>query len=342
MTTKKVLHKMALFEHYEEILRRGCLDDAQRRLLLEGRPVAGVIVQQSGGSGGGEPLRLPRTQEEMSWLAAKLMQGYLTHYPMLPERTALVGGISHTVAREHIRISDMQIRDFAGDQFADLDVYDPDVISMYPSFAREIAANPSLRLSRLKAIKLGGEPILPWDLERLWDRFGPIPILEQFGSTEMPGLAFRTHTPSSDDPYEFSVDRFEFDFEENDGWQPLTVRDRFPRRAFPIESWYDTGDDVCLQQGTPMAFRRRDDTTSAIRNEIDALLQDGCVNVQLFPRESHVLCARAPTRSSGTIRLGEQDFVPRVEPPYRLVDSHKMPLVIDTRKIDKSRLFRYA
>lgn len=338
-----VIDKDALFERYDEILERGCLDEGQRRRLHEGGQIEGVVVQQSGGSGGGEPLRLPRTQEEMNWLAMKLAEHYVARYQSFPQRTALLGGISHTAAQQRIEVGgNMKVGDFAGDQLADLDAFSPDVISMYPSFAREIVADSTLRLPGIKAIKLGGEPILPSDLRRLWDRFGPIPVVEQFGSTEMPGLAFRTYTPDSGGDYRLSVDRYDFDFKATDEWQRLIVRDRFAGRAFPIEDWYNTGDEVLLREGVPVAFRRHGDPTFDLRGGIDALLVDGCVNVQMFPRESRVLCARTPTDARGEVSLGGSNFELTVEAPYRLIDSNKMPLSIDTQKVDRARLFRYA
>lgn len=337
-----MITKETLIERYEQILARGCLSPAAQERLNRGEPVEGIVVQQSGGSSGKPPLRLPRTQAEMHWLATKLLARYLTQHGEPPKRIALVGGISHTEATQRVDLEGpLQVRDFAGDAFAALDAFDPEVISMYPSFAREIVADRAIRLGRLKAIKLGGEPILRSDLVKLRGRFGDIGIVEQFGSTEMPGLAFRTHGPGPDTGYELSSDRYDFDFQLHHGWQPLLVRDRFPERAFPIDDWFDTGDEVRVRDGTICEVRRRNDPVVDLSRPIDRLLHDGCINVQVLLPESLLLCAPGTSAIPSTITIGSFKLKTRIEQPYRLVDSNKMPLLVDTQRMDASRLFRY-
>ncbi len=336
-----MITKATLVEQYERILARGCLSPVDQKRLRQGEPVEGIVVQQSGGSSGEPPLRLPRTQAEMNWLAAKLLVPYLAQHGEPPQRIALLGGVSHTAATERIEIEGpVQVRDFSGSELAALDAFDPDVISMYPSFAREIIADRTMRLTRLKAVKLGGEPILASDLAKLRDRFGDIGIVEQFGSTEMPALAFRTHGPGPDTGYELSTDRYDFDFDAHDDWQPLVVRDRFPERAFPIDDWFDTGDEVRVDDATIREVRRRNDPTVELIEPVDRLLRHGCIHVQVLPRESLLLCAPGSSALSPTIALGHFKLKTRIEQPYRLIDSNKMPLLVDTQRMNPARLYQ--
>lgn len=333
--------KATLLARYEQILARGCLDASQRRRVLRGEPVEGIVIQQSGGSSGSTPLQLPRTRAEMNWLGGTLLSRYFRHHGRLPQRVAFVGGISHMAATHRARIDlPMEVESFTGGELMALDAFDPQVISMYPSFARTLVADPRLRLASLDAVKLGGEPLLPSDLLGLRRRFGAIVVVEQLGSTEMPAVALRTHGPGPDTGYQLSTDRYDFAFQEHDGWQPLVVRDRFPDRAFPLDGWYDTGDEVQVVGGSIGVLRRRGDPSFVLRGELDALLADGCVNVQILPREAQLLCSPGSSPPGPSVTLGGRTLAVRIEPPYRLVDSNKLPLWLDTRAVAPSRRYR--
>jgi acyl-CoA synthetase (AMP-forming)/AMP-acid ligase II len=336
-----LLTKRDLVTRYDEILDRGCLGSEDRDRLRRGQDVEGVVIQQSGGSSGEVPLRLPRTNAEIQWLATKLLARFHKEHGSFPTRGAFLGGISHTEATQRAEVdAPIAIEDFAGDQLDALDAFDPDVISMYPSFARAIVAHPTLDLTRLRSVKLGGETILPSDLERLRARFGDLVIVEQFGSTEMPGIAFRTLGPDKEAPYDLSTDRYDVDWGGGEGWQPLVVRDRFPQRAFPIDGWYDTEDEVFVERGSVRRVRRRDDPATPWLGDLDGLLRAGFVHVQVLPREKKVLVSGGTASRLTSLSLAGEELVVCREAPYRLIDSNKMPLWLDTDRVDLSRTYR--
>jgi hypothetical protein len=333
------MDKHWIVAHYDEILARGCLSPEQREQVRNGVSLDDVLIQQTSGSSGAPPLRIPRTRAETNWLGAKLLQHYVQHFGVPPRRVAFLGGISHMEADQKARFDALEIRNFEGTDFAAIDAFDPDALSMYPSFAREIAENRGLRLASLRAIKLGGEPILPSDLARLFARWPELAVVEQFGSTEMPGVGFRRFARGVDSGYLLSTDRFDFAL-EGEGWQPLVVRDRHPQRAFPIEGWFRMDDEVRLEGGSIRDVRRSGDAAFALRGEIDALLARGVTNVQLFPREAELRwSAPAGVALEDWVELGGGKLRARREPPLRLRDSNKLPLVVDTAKIPAAMLY---
>lgn len=64
---------------------------------------------------------------------------YFAKFGEIPRRVALLGGISHTVSdRKQLVESVYTLRSFRGDERAELDAFDPEVLWLYPSFAREL------------------------------------------------------------------------------------------------------------------------------------------------------------------------------------------------------------
>lgn len=335
----QAMDKHWVVAHYDEILERGCLSADARERVRKGMPLDEVLIQQTSGSSGAPPLRIPRTKAETNWLGLKLLQHYVQHFGTPPRRVAFLGGISHMEADQKARFDALEIRNFHGTEFAGIDAFDPDALSMYPSFAREIAEDRSLRLSSLRAIKLGGEPILASDLARLFARWPTLAVVEQFGSTEMPGVAFRRFARGVDSGYLLSTDRFDFAL-EGEGWRPLVVRDRYPQRAFPIEGWFRMDDEVLLEGGAIRDVRRAGDAAFPLRGAIDRLLARGATNVQLFPREGELRYSAPPTVAlEDWVEIGGGKLRARREPPLRLRDSNKLPLVVDTAKIPATMLY---
>lgn len=336
------MDKRWIVEHYDEILARGCLGPEDRERVRRGESLDSVLIQQTSGSSGAAPLRIPRTRAETNWLGLKLIQHYVTQLGVPPKRVAFLGGISHMEADQKARFDALQIRNFTGDQLAALDAFDPDALSMYPSFAREIAADGGLALRSLRAIKLGGETIFPADRARIFARWPELVVIEQLGSTEMPGIAFRRFSRDADTGYQLSTDRFDFQL-EGDGWQPLVVRDRQPERAFPIEGWFQMDDEVRVESGAIVDVRRAGDANFGLRPEIDALLARGCINVQVFPREAELRYSAEPgVALPDWLELGGEKMRTRRAKPLRLRDSNKLPLVVDTEKIPAAMLFAPA
>ncbi|RMD84063.1 MAG: hypothetical protein D6815_05030, partial [Candidatus Dadabacteria bacterium] len=320
---------------------RGCLDPDEQRLFKQSGDLPHMTIMQTSGSSGAPPLRIPRTSAEIQWLGTKLFQHHVERYGELPERCAFLGGISHMEANRKFDVqSPVAVRNFRADQLAELDAFDPNWLSMYPSFCREIVANESLELKSLQFVKLGGETIFPSDLEKIWKRFPEVDVVEQFGSTEMPALAFRSYTRAGDSGYRLSTDRYSFRFEDTEGWQTLVVRDNFPERAFPIEGWFETDDEVLVRGGQVIDVRRKEDPVFPIRAEIDALLAAGCINVQILA-DSGKLIYDAPPEVSlpATVTIGGRTLRSIRGRPYRLIDSNKLPLVVDTTKVSKESLY---
>jgi len=337
-----MLNKRRLVGQYREILERGCLSKADQERVLAGLDVPGVITQQSGGSSGAPPLRIPRTTQEMLWLGGHLIQHHAKVHGKPPERAAFLGGISHLEAGQRVeREGPPELRNFSGSEFTELDRFDPDLLSMYPSFAREIADDRSLELRSLRSIKLGGEPILSTDLAKLFVRFPSLVVIEQLGSTEMPALAFRRYAPGYDSGYVLTTERYEFRFADTPDWQPLVVRDTFPNRAFPIDDWFQMDDEVQVRAGQLVALRRADDPAYRYIPSLDTMLAGGCTQVQLLTREE-VLLYQAPAGRGlpDVVRIEGQRFSTRRERCYRLLDSNKLPLVLDTATIPSERMYR--
>jgi len=326
--------------HYDEILERGCLSAEQRDCVRRGVSLDEVLIQQTSGSSGAPPLRIPRTRGETNWLGLKLLQHYVAEFGAPPRRVAFLGGISHMEADAKAKFDALEIRNFAGDELDAIDAFDPEALSMYPSFAREIVANRGMRLASLRAVKLGGERILPSDLARLFARWPALAVVEQFGSTEMPGVAFRRFSAGGGDSgYLVSDERFDVAF-EGEGWQPLVVRDRWPERAFPIEGWFRMDDEVLVEGGAIRDVRRAGDAAYPLRDELDALLARGATSLQVLPREAELrYTAPQGVALEPFVEVGGAKLRARREPPLRLRDSNKLPLVLDTAQVPAAMLY---
>jgi hypothetical protein len=340
MAPESKMNKQALLEQYRQILARGCMSPDQRESFEAGSRVPGIVVQHSGGSGGAKPLRIPRTRAEIGWLGDQLIAHHARAHGAPPARAAFLGGVSHLEATERVEHRDgLEIRNFEDGEFQALDRFAPDLLSTYPSYARELAADRSLQLGSLKTLKLGGERILPSDLLKIFGRFAGITVLEQYGSTEMPAVAWRVYTRTSDSGYQLNTGRYRLCLAETPDWQPLIVRDVFPGRAFPIEEWFEMDDEVRLHGGAIQEVRRRGDLAWPLRFDLDTLLGIGCVQVQVL---LHERIARVDPRSDwvpSQIELAGKRYQVRREWPLRLRDSNKLPLVVDTKALAASRFY---
>ncbi len=163
--------KRDLRESYESILARGCLAEAERRAFLAGETVPGVFVTQTSGSSGEPPLRIPRSRSETEWHASRLLGLFAEHVGRAPERVVLMGGISHADAGQRVKLRGTEVSYVADDDRASLAEIDPDLLSAYPSVVRELVADRTIPFRSLRSLKLGGEPILPSDVEKIFARF---------------------------------------------------------------------------------------------------------------------------------------------------------------------------
>jgi hypothetical protein len=253
-------------------------------------------------------------------------------------RAAFIGGISHMEAGQKLAPrGPFRIETFCASDVARLAAFDPDVLSMYPSYAREIVASRSLELRNLRTIKLGGEPVLASDLDKILRRLPHVAGVEQLGSTEMPAIAWRVSTASSDSDYRLSADRYECDLTDTHAWQPWIVRDTFPGRALPIDDWFETDDEVRMRSGLLVGARRAGDPLCALREDIDALARQGCIQVQVLSRERVVVVHPESGAVSSYVVIGGVPYRSRGAWPERFVHSNKLQLVFDTEAIPPSR-----
>jgi hypothetical protein len=277
----KILSRDDLLENYGEILARGLSTAQLEEYQRSGNFGPGVIVQSSSGSGGGEILRIPRTPSDIADVFARTLVPYLKVFPRPPSRIAMLGGISHTEAAMKMDMGGIGFRSFSLSQLAELQEFDPEVISCYPHIARELYRNPALKFPGLKAFKLGGEPVLEADLSQLKARFPGIAIFEQVGSTEMPALAIGQREEGGARKLPLQKKRFEFAAGSSDQWRPLVAKDNFPGLLFPVREFYDTGDEAIYDDDFLFDVRRRGDPEHEFLPLLEELVREGATNAQL-------------------------------------------------------------
>jgi len=151
-------------------------------------------------------------------------------------------------------------------------------------------------------------------------------LVEQLGSTEMPAVAVGASINGTRPRLELQRTRFAFLLDDTPGWQSLIVRDLFPARLFPIDAYYDAGDEVRLQDGCIVEVRRRDDPANAFVEAVELLLAEGCVNVQI-DRISRTVFCDGDVRAN-RVKLNGDEYRMVAGPMKRLKDSNKLPLLI--------------
>lgn len=285
------------------------------------------ILQSSSGTTG-EPFLISRTPADIMNIMQRVLSSYVTHYAAPPKNVALMGGISHTEAALNLKLSNIKIQSFSIDQLNELQDFVPEVISAYPSIIREILSTPKLEFPSLKAIKLGGEPLFATDINKIFDRFPNIIIIEQYGSTEMPALALRVFKPNDREPrFELETERFEFLVQAHDNWQSIIVKDNFKESLFNIDAFYDTGDEGIFINNQLVKLRRRNNQHEPYLSTIEALLKQGCVNVQLLLKAKQLRYS-STVDLHARIEIGGDVYQCVQEPLQRLPQSNKLPLVL--------------
>lgn len=290
------------------------------------------MLQTSGGSTG-KPLLWARTQADLEDIYHRVARKVTTLTGSPPVRVALVGGVSHTQAALHWKMDAVEVRSFDHTDTKQLEPFAPDLLSCYPSIARDLFLGPSsLAIPSLRILKLGGERVYRADITRLHGVLPKVPVLEQFGSTEIPALAFRSHLNGMfQSDFLLETDRFEAHFDlSSDGWQDVLVSDTFPDLACPLEGAYAMGDQALVRRGTVIDFRRHADPALKYAEMAESLFSQGAVNLQIDPaRRAIHYCGDANLPSEMTwegepYRLERKDTLPRA------AGSNKLPLVLET------------
>ncbi|MBT6145367.1 MAG: hypothetical protein HOH74_08060 [Gemmatimonadetes bacterium] len=327
--TPEIWTKADLHKHYEQILMAGLSADQLALFRQRGHFGDDVILQSSSGSSGQPPLLLPRGREDVLDIVTRMTQAHREKLGTTPRRLALLGGISHAEGALKLRIANTEARAFELSDVEELIAFEPDFLSCYPSIARVLVARHAHAFAHLQTIKLGGERVLPSDIDTIFAAWPDILIIEQLGSTELPAVALGAYRRGERRRLVLQTDRFSFLLTDTPTWQPLVVRDRFPQRLFPIEPYYDSGDEVRVADGCIVEVRRRDDPANAFAADHDRLLRAGCVNVQI-DTQSRVVYYDGVTSVDMTQQLDGDDYRMVAGPLTRLRDSNKLPLLITT------------
>lgn len=325
MTTPRILRKADLVERYDEILARGL--DAEQLVHWRAHGTFGtdVLVQSTSGSSGGAPLLIPRTRADALDLFARLLRPYLARFGEVPARVALLGGISHTEAALKLRVGSTVIGSYELAQLDEILALDPEVVSCYPSVLRELLTHGAGAFPSLRAIKLGGEKILPSDLEKTFRAFPDVLVVEQFGSAEMPGVGIGVHTPAGSEGLVLQRERFDVLLRADEDWQPLVVRDRFAGLLFPIDAFYDTGDEIRVRNDRVIEVRRIDDPVNALYPHLDALLRAGVTVCQIDLERGVLRYEGELPNADAPVHLNGLQLRPERGGLLRLPGSNKMP-----------------
>ncbi|MGH9805679.1 MAG: hypothetical protein ACRD9W_00175 [Terriglobia bacterium] len=286
-----------------------------------------ILLQTSSGSTGA-PLIVPRLLADVADVFVRASRYFVRRHGHPPKRIAMLGGISHFGAAQHLSFNKVELVAFKAEEKDALRDFSPDVISCYPSILRELLHDKTLHLPDLKAIKLGGEKVFPSDVKKAAVKFAGVQLIEQYGSTEMPAVAFREHGQQElRQGFEFETQRFRIAELGSDGWHELLVQDLWQPLLVRAEGYYRTGDEVLVHDGRVIDIRRIGDKSNAYFGAAEKLLAAGCVNVQ-FDLDADSLMyvgdAELPERVTANSRWFKTVNVEKIE---RLDGSNKLPLV---------------
>lgn len=324
---KKIISKKDLTQKYDFLLQQALTKEEYCLFKKTKTFPERFIVQTSSGSSGLEPLRIPRTLPDIKDIFARISQPFINIYQSLPQRIALLGGASHAETALKFQIGTTKIQTFTIDQWEALKEFNPDFISCYPSIIREIIQGAKNHLPQVQAIKLGGEKIYPSDLEKIWQQYPQIPVIEQIGSTEMPALAIGCYKPGeSSTGAVLQSQRFSFLLTETSDWQPLIVKDDFLDLAFRWDEFYDTGDEVRVQNQQILEIQRREDPANLYYPKVDQILKQGYFNIQI-DRQQKAIYHNSKTALPDKLSLCNESYVFQKRHLKRLKDSNKLPLL---------------
>lgn len=296
-----------------------------------------IITQSTSGSRN-EPLVIPRHYNDVADIINRFLIYYNNHFNRSPQKVAMLGGISHIMAASSIKVDDIQIKFFDFLEFDKILDWKPEIITCYPSILREMLFKYGNDLKFLKAIKLGGEKLFPSDCEAAFELLPDILIIEQYGSTEMPGLAFRNINRDNFQfrrshitvPFELQVKRFSYLNIHKVGWHPFIAKDNFPELLFKIEDYYDTGDEALWEDNKPIDFRRRCDIENDYWDSINFLLGDKFINLQLDLENKFIISEHYT--SDSIYKFNNTSFVTKKGQLKRVSSSNKLPLIVSVQK----------
>ena len=329
MLDKSIINKEYLTENYNKILHEGPLSIEEIETFLRTRKIRDDIIIQSTSGSTGIPLLIPRTKSDIRELANRILKFYIDEFNKLPQKVALLGGISHSETALKLKVQNIDVRSLSLDELDELFKFDPDVISCYPSISRELVIQDRNFLPNLKMLKLGGEPVYSSDIKKIRNRFASIIIVEQYGSTEMPGLAFKNYKGDlNNTEFILQYERFSYLINEKDGWQPLIVKDKFSDLLFPIKYYYNTGDEVFIQTKKVKDVRRKGDISHKFKNFIEESLDNGCTNIQI-DLNRNTIYYNGKMCLPDFILLDKTRFKTEFSAPKRLKTSNKLPVIIN-------------
>jgi hypothetical protein len=324
----KILSRQNLLEQYYEILARNFDSIALAEIRATGNYGPSVIVQTSSGTSGNHVLRLPRSKSDIADIFQRTLVPYLELFQKPPKRIAMLGGISHTEAALKMDLGGIQFRSFLLEELAELEAFEPEVISCYPNLARELYRNPHFRFPSLKAFKLGGEQVLQADLEQIEIRFGKVAVFEQVGSTEMPALAIGLRTAGTERKLRLQTRRFSFAPGSSDVLRPLVVKDNFPQLLFSPGEYYDTGDLAVLNDAYLFDLRRAGSDEFKFWDAQNSLIRAGATNMQFdLERETVRVEASGEMSFPESVEAGGNRFQIQRGPISRVSGSNKIRLL---------------
>ena len=288
------------------------------------------IIQSTSGTTSGKPFLIPRSHEYIEKLFHRILKNYNLIYKDPPQKIALFGGASHLEAAKKFNIEDIEVKNFnlsSDNNFQELELYNPDMLSCFPTIMREILGESNIRLPNLKFVKLGGEKIFKSDINKIFKRF-KIPVLEQLGSTEMTAVAFRMHENGNFRlAYRLEENVFDFYLKSKDGWCDLVVKDKFPDKFFKLTNPYFTGDEVFINNGEVTNVRRKDDIANNYFDLIERLLIT-CENIQIDIKKSIIYYTGDLATTNKIIYNNKVYTLKKVNMLTRCINSNKLPFLV--------------
>lgn len=329
--TNLIINRDYIEQNYLDILKNGLSDKQLQYYIKNSKFDDSVIVQESSGSSKGKPLLIPRSSVDIQNIYMRTLRAYLSHYKSPPKRIAMVGGVSHFQVAKNFEIQGTQFCSFDISDEEKLMAYSPDVLSCYPSIAREIVHHPKWIFPDLKCFKLGGETLLQIDLENINKKFPNIIVVEQLGSTEMPGMGFGVYTDFKLNGIVPELDRYSFRLTDSDDWQDLSVKDNFKNLLFPIGEFYNQGDEVIFNENRIKAIRRKDHPQNKYLDMITHLFKEGFEQIQIDLKESNIyfeIFSKNKASLPKNISFENQNFSIIPRKCERLKHSNKLPFII--------------
>ncbi len=332
----KIINRNQLLNKYQDILNKSNL--VKNGLEFKVKNLDNCIITQSSSGSCNEPLLIPRYYNDLADVINRFLGYYVRYFGKQPQKVAMLGGISHIKAASSIKIDGTQIQFFDFLEVPKILDWKPEIITCYPSILREMLYKYGTELNFLKAIKVGGEKLFPADCDNTFKLLPDILIIEQYGSTELPALAFRNITQDNFQssksqitiPFELQEKRFSYLNIHKEGWHPLIAKDNFPELLFKIEDYYDTGDEAFWIEYKPVDFRRRNIIENDYCDSINHLLIENFINLQLDLENRFIITEYF--NSESVFEINNMSFLIKNEQLTRISPSNKLPLIVNNQK----------